>query len=201
MDWSVNIKGHCLEFIEDTHQYLVDGLMVDSVTQILSKKYAHKFDGVPDKVLRSAANKGTELHEHIERYCKEGIESELPEFRNFLFLQKQYKFSVLENEVPVILWDDRIPVAAGRLDMIINMDGKMGIADIKRVSVLDKAYLADQLNLYRIALKQSYDTDCEFLRGIHLREDVRKFVPIPINEAMARQLIKDYLGGKYDTET
>ena len=200
MDNTWTIKGLTLEFLEDCHQYLVQGVMVDSITQILSRKYADKYADVSPRVLKAAADKGTEMHSQIERFCKEGVVGDMPEVRNFAFLQKQYKFEVLENEVPVILFDGETPVAAGRLDMIINMDGKIGLVDLKRTSVLDKAYLADQLNLYRIALRQSTDVEADFLRGIHLRENVRKFVPIPINEDMALQIIKDYLEGKYDTE-
>lgn len=34
------------------------------------------------------------------------------------------------------------------------------------------------------------------LKGLHLREDVRKYVDIPINEEMAIELLQRYLNGK-----
>ena len=108
-------------------------------------------------------------------------------------MQKQYGFEVKENEVPVILFYEDEPICAGRLDLVLKMDDKIGGADIKRTSALDKEYLAYQLNLYRIAYRQSYGVEWEFLRGVHLREDVRKFVDIPINEHMAWQLVHDYM--------
>ena len=200
MDFITQIKGHTLEFVDDGHIYLVDGEIVPSITQILKCKHSDKYSDVASSVLARAAEKGIALHNAIEDYNNFGTESDLPEFRNFLFLKKQYKFEVLESERPLILFYDGKPVAAGRCDMVINMDGKLGLADIKRTSALDKIYLADQLNLYRLAMKQSFGFEADFLRGIHLREDVRKFVPIPINEDMAQQIIKDYLEGKYDTE-
>ena len=99
--------------------------------------------------------------------------------------------------MPVILYnDDEQPLAAGRLDLVLKMDGKIGGADIKRVSSLDKEYLAYQLNLYRIAYFQCYDTAWEFLRGIQLRDDVRKFVEIPINPQMAWELVDEYFKRK-----
>ena len=190
--WEINNKT--LEFIDELHLYLIDGVIVPSITGILSKKFGKKYEGVDKDVLQKAADKGTELHEAIERLCKTGEASDLIEVKNFLWLKKQYKFEVIENEVPVILEIDGKPCAAGRLDMVLrSVDGEMGLADIKRVSALDKEYVAYQLNLYRIAYQQSYGKDITFLRALHLREDVRKYVKIPVNEKIALQLVKDYM--------
>lgn len=187
-----NIKGHDVEFIEDSHTYLVDGVIVPSITQILKVKFNKKYDGIPKETLQRASEKGTQMHEVIEKWCKNGEESDLVELRNFKFLKRQYNFTVMKNEVPVILWHDDEIIGAGRLDMVISMNGQVGLADLKRTSTLDKDYLGYQLNLYRIAYQQSYGEEIEFLRGIHLREDVRKFVKIPINEELTIKLIEEW---------
>lgn len=195
-----NIGGHTLEFIEEDHLYLCDGIILPSITQALKVKFGGKYAGIDKETLQRAADKGTAVHEAIEAYCKDGTESDLPEVRNFRFLMKTYKFSVLENEVPVILSRDEKPILAGRLDLVIEMEkdtGKqIGLADIKRTSTLDKEYLAYQLNLYRIAYQQCYGEDIEVLRGIHLREDIRKFVTIPINEEKAWELVREFQRGE-----
>lgn len=187
-----NIKGHDVEFLADTHTYLVDGVIVPSITQILKVKFNKKYDGIPKETLQRASEKGTQMHEVIERWCKNGEESDLVELRNFKFLKRQYNFSVLKNEVPVLLWYEGDIIGAGRLDMVIEMNGQVGLADLKRTSVLDKEYLGYQLNLYRFAYQQSYGEEIEFLRGIHLREDVRKFVQIPINRELTIKLIEEW---------
>ena len=192
MDYSVDISGRILEYYDDTHTYLVDGMIVPSITKILQVKFGGKYSGVSREVLGRAAYMGTMVHDAIQDYCEHGTESDLPEVRNFKFLKRQYGFKVLKNEVPVILSIDDIPVAAGRLDMVMEMDGKIGGADIKRTSVLDKMYLAYQLNLYRIAYRQCYGTDWEFLRGLHLRGNKRKFVEIPISEESAWEIVGEY---------
>jgi len=195
-----NIGGHTLEFIDEGHHYLVDGILTPSITQALKVKFGGKYAGIDKETLQRAADKGTAVHEAIEAYCKDGTESDLPEVRNFRFLMKTYKFSVLENEVPVILSRDGKPILAGRLDLVIEMEtytGKqIGLADIKRTSTLDKNYLAYQLNLYRIAYQQTYGTEIQFLRGIHLREDVRKYVIIPVKESAAWELVDQFMEGK-----
>ena len=192
------IAGHDLEYFDDTHEYLVDGILVPSITQCLKFRFGNKYAGIDASTLKRASERGTEVHKAIEEFCKDGTEADLPEVRNFKFLQKQYKFTVVENEVPVILSMDDEPICAGRLDMVLMMGDSIGLADIKRTSTLDKDYLAYQLNLYRIAYRQSYGIETEFLRGIHLREDVRKFVPIPINEQMTWDFLNEYLKGAKD---
>ena len=202
------INGHTLEFIENGHIYVCDGEIVPSITQILKLKFGGKYDHVNRQTLQKASEKGTMVHEAIEKYCKYGYESDLPELRNFKFLQRAYKFDVLCNEVPVILSVDGEPVSAGRLDLVIekigedgSLHGERGIADIKRTSTLDKEYLAYQLNLYRIAYQQCYGMKIDFLKGIHLREEKRKYVDIPINEDMAIELVKEYIeNNKSDSE-
>ena len=192
MDITKEIAGHTLEYIDDSHTYLVDGVIVPSITQILKLKFGGKYDNISRQTLQRAAEKGTEVHAAIENYCKTGEDNGLKEVHNFKFLQRAYNFKVAGNEIPVILFMDGTPVSAGRLDLVLEIDGKIGLADIKRTATLDKEYLAYQLNLYRIAYQQCYETPIEFLKGVHLREDTRKFVDIPINEEMALELVKEY---------
>ena len=189
------IKGHVLEYFDDTHTYLVDGIIVPSITQILKIKFKNKYSGVDQKVLNRASERGTEIHEAIEKLCKTGEAEDLKEVKNFIFLQKQYKFNTIDNEVPIILFREETPVGAGRLDLVLEENNELGLVDIKRTSVLDKEYLAYQLNLYRIGYQQCYDKEIKFLKGLHLREDVRKYINIPINEKLAQKLVEEYIGG------
>lgn len=192
--WEIN--GNSLEYFDDEHQYIVNGICVPSITQILKVKFGNKYSGVDNETLKRASEMGTAVHKAIEEYCKEGIESEYPELRNFKFLKKKFNFDVLENEVPVILFFEGVPLVAGRLDLVLMEGERTGLADIKRTSTLDKEYLAYQLNLYRIAYRQSYGIEADFLKGIHLREQTRKYVDIPINENKAWELIEEYLEGE-----
>lgn len=190
--WS--IMGHTLEYIDDIHTYLVDGIILPSITQILKIKFGKKYDNVSQDVLQRASERGTATHKAIEDYCKSGIDDGSKELKNFKFLQKQFNFTVLNNEVPIILFYNNKPVACGRLDLVLqDEEERMMLGDIKRTSVLDKEYLAYQLNLYRIGYKQCYECEIEGLKGLHLREDVRKYVDIPINEKMALELLQRFL--------
>ena len=174
------IKGRKLEFEEENHIYRVDGAIVPSVTQLLKRKFGGKYNDVPADVLKRAQEKGTMIHKVIECYCN-GFDDNSAYTRNFKFLQKHYRFHPVETELPIIL-EFGGKTYAGRLDLILEIGGKNAVADIKTSYTLDREYLGHQLNLYRLGVEQSYDYKISKLYGIHLREDVRKFVEIPIKE-------------------
>lgn len=188
-----NINNHILEYDDDTHTYIVDGIIVPSITQILKHKFSNKYAGVDAATLQNAAAAGTAVHLAIQEYEEQGKECDLQELRDYKFLKKQYEFNVLKNEVPVLIELDGEVVAAGRLDLVLEKDFEIGLGDIKRTSVLDMEYLAYQLNLYRIGYQQCYSDKITFLRALHLRKGVRKYKEIPIKEKFAIDLLKDYL--------
>lgn len=191
-----SIKGGTLEYFDDTHTYLYDGLILPSVTQILGVKYRNDYASVPPAVLDNASKRGTAVHKAIENFNVSGYDDGSEAVRNFKFLQKQYGFEVLDSELPIVIFKDDMPIACGRLDMTMLMDGETGIADIKTVSSLNKEKIAYQLNLYRIGLMQSYGVDAKFLKIIHLRDGIRKVIDSPVNEGMAWELINEFLNKK-----
>ena len=186
------IKGGVLEYIDETHTYLYDGIILPSITQLLKAKFGGKYDGIPKATLQRAAEMGTAVHKAIEDYEQQAIEADLPELRGWKHLKMVYGFICLDNEVPVVLFWKGEAVAAGRLDLVLAESGCIGLGDIKRTSTLDKKYLTYQLNLYRVAYMDCYDAEIDFLRGIHLRNDVRKYIDIPINENLVSEVINDY---------
>ena len=186
------IKGGVLEYIDETHTYLYDGIVLPSITQLLKCKFGGKYDGIPKATLQRAAEQGTAVHKAIEDFERQGIETDLPELRNWKFLKKAYQFDCLDNEVPVVLFKDGEAVACGRLDLVLAENGRIGLGDIKRTSTLDKKYLTYQLNLYRVAYMQCYFTEVNFLRGVHLRNDVRKYIDIPINKNLVDEILNEY---------
>lgn len=191
---SWNIAGGLLEYIDESHTYIFNGVILPSITQILKLKFGNKYLGVSNSTLERAANLGTEVHKAIEDYETKGIENiELKELRNYVFLKVRNNFKCLKNEVPIVLFLDDKPVAAGRVDLILEQNGQVGIADIKRTSTFDKEYVAYQTNLYRIGYQQTYGEDITFLRGLHLRDNTRKYIELPINEEMSLDLVKKYL--------
>ena len=197
---SWEIAGRTLEFIEDTHTYIYDGVILPSITQILKTKFGKKYKGISKEILNKASQKGTEVHKAIEEFETKGMESDYKELRNYKFLKKQFKFECLQNEIPVVLFKEDKPIAAGRIDLVLKEGNKVGIGDIKRTSTFDKEYVAYQTNLYRLGYQQSYGKEISFLRGVHLRNDVRKYIELPISEDLAMELINKYLEKENNNE-
>ena len=187
----MDINGHFLEFIPETHQYICDGILVPCVSNILAYKF-NDYSGVSREVLQRASEKGTEMHKAIELYEEQGITSDLREFRNYLFLKKQFKFENIANEVPVLYERGGRVLFVGTLDQVITLNGKLGINDFKRVSAPNKKKIAYQLNFYKMAYEQSYGKKIDFITFTHLREEVRRFQELPIDEASAVDLLNEY---------
>ena len=186
------INGHIVEFIPETHQYLVDGILTPCVSNILAYKF-NDYGAVPKEFLQRASERGTELHSAIESYERDGTTCDLREFKNYLFLKKHYGFTNIANEVPVIYEKDGTVLYVGTLDQIIEKDGKRGINDFKRVSAPNKQKIAYQLNFYKLAYEQSYNKKVDFVSYTHLRETVRKFSKLPINEEVTLNLLNEFL--------
>lgn len=191
--WEIN--GHTLEYDDDTHTYIADGLIIPSVTQMIKKVPAIStmYDGISAEVVRRAGERGTLIHKQIEEYCKTGEESDSLELRGFKFLQKNYDIVALANEVPVLLSDKDKPIVAGRLDLLALVNGKYSILDIKtyaNMSQKHKIALTYQLNLYRVAYEQSYGSGIEYLAGLHIREHTRKLVEVKINDFAVKEVLE-----------
>lgn len=167
-----------IKFIEDTHEYYVNGKKVISVSELINT-YAsdlnifNDYANVPDHVLRRAALKGEALHKEIEDFEKTGYESESVEFYNYKKIKQKLKFNVKHSEIMVAIKNSSGEfVAAGRLDMLVSFGSKVGIIDIKRTWKFYRDKVTAQVNLYRLGLLHTYGIKADELRCIRLREAV-----------------------------
>ena len=183
-------ENYTLEFDYETHRYIVNGIITPSVSKLLSLKF-DDYPNVPKAVLQAAADRGTEMHKAIEVYEKTGKESDLQEFRNYLFLKKHFKIENVENELPVAYFEDGLPVFAGTIDQVCRIDGVPAINDFKRVSAPNKEKIAYQVNLYRLAYNQTFGVEVKALSFMQLRESVRKFTQLPINEEVIKAFLAE----------
>ena len=183
-------ENYTLEFDDEAHRYIVNGIITPSVSKLLSLKF-DDYPNVPKAVLQAAADRGTEMHKAIEVYEKTGKESDLQEFRNYLFLKKHFKIENIENELPVAYFEDGLPVFAGTIDQVCRIDDVPAINDFKRVSAPNKEKIAYQVNLYRLAYNQTFGVEVKALSFMQLRESVRKFTQLPINEEVIKAFLAE----------
>lgn len=136
-----------VEFIEDSHTYLVDGVIKHSVTELVSWKMKDDFSKIPADVLKRKAQYGTEVHELIQAVENGLTDRELsfmkidPNQKAAVHLYKKFKtFQVKDMEQ--IVTDGRI---CGRYD-ILTTNGEL--VDIKTTYRLNEEHLKWQLGLY-----------------------------------------------------
>lgn len=161
-----------IEFIEETHTYLVDGIIVPSVTTIIKNIFPDKYKGINTKILQKKAEFGTKGHSIIEMLGKtkttenEAYDEILRQYnsheinqdmfislREYIRLCKKYQIEVLENEVMVNYEYEY----AGTLDMIANVNNKKSLIDIKFTAELDEEYLSWQLGMYKLAYGEEFE--------------------------------------------
>lgn len=141
-----------LEFLEAEHLYLLDGVIIPSVSEILRFVFPDKYKGIPAEVLSKKAEYGTKVHEAIEVLEKTGEVIELDyiqkaSLEQYLRLKEKYDIAVIEQE-EMIHFEDKY---AGRFDMIAYVKGDYSLCDIKTTAELDCEYLSWQLSLYAYA--------------------------------------------------
>lgn len=167
-----------VEFIEETHQYLLNGILVPSVTQILKLVFPDKYKNIDERVLNDKAKYGTKLHECIEiieknkpkrpiSYCKRylGIDIYQEEsLKQYLRLKEKYNIEVLENE-KIVYYEDKY---CGTLDIKAKVNGDTAIIDIKTTYELDKDYVAWQNSYYELADEEVDKLYCLWLPKGHL---------------------------------
>jgi hypothetical protein len=148
-----------IEYIDEEHIYLVNGIIVKSVTQILKEVFPNKYKGIPKWILNNKAEYGTTIHKIIED-LENGVYVETPQsfyirksINQYDKLKKKYNINVLEQE-QMIHYEYYY---AGRFDMIANVNGKYSLCDIKTTSEVDKEYLSWQLSMYELGYGEKFD--------------------------------------------
>lgn len=160
-----------IDFLEEPHIYLVDGVITPSVSEILHFIFPDKYKGVDKKILNKKAEYGTTIHESIEMYeanikvmrieeafyvttqAKELTYIQEASLRQYLKLKDRYEIEVLEQEM-MIQFEKKY---AGRFDMIANVKGYLSLCDIKTTAELDEEYLSWQLSYYELAMGKTFE--------------------------------------------
>ena len=141
-----------IEFIEQEHIYLVEGVIVPSVTSILSNTiFKGMYDGIPKYILNNKAQFGTNVHRAIETGDYGDLNQvEMISYQQWLKLKERHVIEPQEQET-LVHYED---LYCGTLDMVAVVNGELVINDIKTTAKLDKDYLSWQLSFYKYAYEK-----------------------------------------------
>lgn len=144
-------------FEKTSHTYRLDGKVLPNVSTILNFIFPDKYKNIPAFILQNKATHGTKVHSGVQlleayqttleqvKKWQLGVYVELS-IEEYLKIREKHNFTVLEMEQVVYTQD-----YAGTFDLIIEMEGKRYLCDIKTTAELDEEYLSWQLSLYEYA--------------------------------------------------
>lgn len=144
-----------IEYLDDVHCYLINGVMVPSVSELIRFRFPEAYKGIPEKILKQKASYGSKVHDYIQKFVSKEFSLDELQKKNidpnikiaveqFESLRKKWAFQIEDME-KIVHYKNKY---AGRYD-IKTIDNL--IIDIKTTSELHEEWLALQLGLYQMA--------------------------------------------------
>ena len=151
-----------IKFDDNLHKYTVDGKEVISVTQLLQKhKITPSYDAVDKELLRVASERGTLIHEEVEKWIKEGdngFTEESEKICDYLFERADEKSKIISEQMVA---ND---IVAGRFDVLYTHAKKLVLTDIKTGNTKHLFGWSWQLSLYKYLYEKMYGKEIDSLQ-------------------------------------
>lgn len=165
-----------IKFDENLHKYTVDGKEVISVTQLLQKhKITPSYDAVDKELLRVASERGTLIHEEVEKWIESGengFTEEADSICHYLHDEVNWGSDILSEQ---IVAND---IVAGRFDLLYYNGGqKLVLADIKTGNAKHLFGWSWQLSLYKYLYEKMYGKKIESLIVLWAKNDDLTVIP------------------------
>ena len=151
-----------IKFDETLHKYTVDGKEVISVTQLLQKhKITPSYDAVDKELLRVASERGTLIHEEVEKWIESGesgFTEEADSICHYLHDEVNWGADILSEQMVA---ND---IVAGRFDLLfLDSKKRLVLADIKTGNSKHLYGWTWQLSLYKYLYERMYNKKIEYL--------------------------------------
>lgn len=186
-----------VQFIGETHEYYlgdkklkgITGSLVERAYPDTYKKPDNYTDEQWEQILKTAADKGSVVHETIELYEDLGITSDLPELKNYIAVKGSNGFIHVASEY--VVSDNEVYASA--IDQVWQKKGSKGVwlIDIKRTSTIHTENVALQLSIYKMFFEMmNPNIPVEGIAVLWLRDDNVKFIELnPVAEELITELM------------
>ena len=152
-----------IEFVEEGHLYLYNGVIIPSVSEILGFIFPDKYKDVPEWILNNKAEYGSLVHKLTEELDNGKTIEELKQEYQFNYiieasLEQHLKINK-EWEIETITQEQRVcyeGLYGGTYDKEANVNGELSLIDKKTTADLDEEYLSWQLSYYELAKGKKY---------------------------------------------
>lgn len=174
-----------VEYFEDKHEYLINGVIVPSVSKLVAYATGDIYKEVPEWILEKARTHGTKIHDAIEEFERTGnVDMEcINEIETYRELKKKYMLDVKSME-EIVHYKNHY---CGRYD-ILDTDGKLW--DIKTTSKYHKENLEWQLGLYYLGMGKESETG--FCIHIPKKGKAKVYLVKPKTNKECEELIRTY---------
>lgn len=176
-----------IEFLEEEHIYLYDGVIVPSVSAIMQPLSQHYYKEINQEILKMACDRGSAVHlatemidSNQEYEIKDTWAGYVLNYKKFLAI-KQPK--IIDIELRLGNED-----YAGTLDRIYEIDGETWLVDIKTSAKINDKLVSVQLAGYKKLLDKKVDK----YGVLHLTKTGYKLVEIEPNEKIFNSLLDIY---------
>lgn len=165
-------------FNQEAHTYTtLDGVCLQGITGMIERQlFPDKYLGVPDYIMKKAAQRGSFVHEVCELVDDLGISHDSEEARNYQNLKDLYG---LQYEASEYLVSDNEHFASCIDKVYRESDNEFSLGDIKTTYKLDKEYVRWQLSIYAY-LFEMQNPGCKVVRlfAIWLRGSTSELVEV-----------------------
>ena len=185
-------------FDSEHHTYTLDGKQLSGITSLLDRQlFKGKYTGIPEEILRKAAERGTYIHQCCE-LVDEGFPCDTEESTNYKLLKEKYGLIVEESEYLVSDNENY----ASCIDKVYRYDDNtFYLGDIKTTYKLNKEYVMWQLSIYAYLFElQNPEAKVSSIFAIWLRGDTHQLVELERvpNEKIRALLDADSKGLQYE---
>lgn len=159
-----------IKFDNNLHKYTVDGKEVISVTQLLQKhKITPSYDAVDKELLRVASERGTLIHEEVEKWIENGecgFTEESEKICDYLFERADENSKIISEQMVAN------NVVAGRFDVLYTHEKKLVLTDIKTGNTKHLFGWTWQLSLYKYLYEKMYGKEIDSLEILWANGDL-----------------------------
>lgn len=189
-------QNNALEYIDSTHTYLFNGVIIPSVTQIMKGSSEEYYRGISEAQLIKAAHRGTRVHQAIYEFETEGKRTEdteiIPYLTEYIIAKKRYNFKPIWQEFMLTNG-----LYAGTLDMLAEYNGQQVVIDLKATSKFNKTLAEIQLAGY-VELCEYNGIGIDSTHILHISSDKHKLHSVTPNytewERMKNEALRSLWG-------
>ena len=200
----IELKDCGVTFLEDEHRYFLGETELSGITNAISTQLglANAYDNIPAAVLEKATQRGTEIHQSIQRFNSEWVNDGSPQVQSYIKLCKDNNIVAEANEYLV----SDLKHYASSIDLVARVnENTFDLYDIKSWSTPTPDNLMKaryQLSIYAFFFTLANpEAKIRNLAIIHLRETekdhISEIIPVQrIPSDICEELLQTYLEGK-----